>query len=277
VLSRGASGSLAIAVIAALAAGCGTGPSPSSPAATAPGAVSPTPGSPTPVATVSSPATDAPSPTSPAVGPDLIGRLGCGQGSEIDVPAKVLHQPAEGELAPTAQAEALRTFVMTPDAAEVGYPRSGWRVVSMSPTRVDYLAPGRDGWYFVSVEDIPDLGGWQAWEHGSCDLQVQLPQGTGFATWQLDPASPPRPEATSLTVLAREVACASGKPMDGRLLPPIVLYAPDAVTIAIVVRTRPGDQDCPGNSPEPVTVELTEPLGDRPLFDGSSYPAQRRS
>jgi hypothetical protein len=118
------------------------------------------------VATVSSPATYAPSPTSPAVGPDLIGRLGCGQGSEIDVPVNVLHQPAEGELAPTAQAEALRTFVMTPDAAEVGYPRSGWRVVSISPTRVDYLAPGRDGWYFVSVEGIPDLGGWLAWEHG---------------------------------------------------------------------------------------------------------------
>ena len=53
-----------------------------------------------------------------------------------------------------------------------------------------------------------------------------------------------------------------------------MLYAPDTVTIAIVVRTGPGDQDCQGNSPEPVLVDLSEPLGSRLLFDGSSYPAQ---
>jgi hypothetical protein len=143
--------------------------------------------------------------------------------------------------------------------------------------RVDYLAPGRDGWSFVSVEYIDDQGGWQASEYGSCDLQVAPPEGSGFASWEVDPSRPTQPDATSLSVLATELACASGTSMAGRLSPPIVLYAPDAVTIALTVRTRPGGQDCPGNSPEPVLVDLSEPLGDRALFDGSSYPAQRRS
>jgi hypothetical protein len=267
--------SFAIMVIAALVLGCGTSPQLSS-AATAPGAASPTPVPPTPVPNTTSRPTDAPSPTSSVVGPDLVGRLGCGQGSEIDVAADVLRQPAEAELAQTAEAQALRAFVTTPDATQMGYPTLGWRVAGISATRIDYLAPGRNGWYYVSVEDVADQGGWQAWEYGRCDLRVVLPEGIGFASWAPGP-DPPAPGATSLTVLATEVACSSGKPMAGRLLAPIVLYAPEAVTIAIVVRRRPGDQECQGNTPEPVLVDLSEPLGGRALFDGSSYPAQQRS
>jgi hypothetical protein len=194
----------------------------------------------------------------------------------INFPANVLDEPAVAELGPAAQAQALRAFVTTPDATKEGYPARGWRLVSSDPTRVAFVAPGRDGWLFVSVEDVPDLGGWQAWEYGTCDLQVELPEGIGFATWELDPALPPQPDATSLTVLGTEVACSSGTPMTGRLLEPIVLYAPEAVTIALLVREQPGGQDCTGNRPEPVVVVLGEPLGNRELFDGSSYPAQRR-
>ncbi len=271
---RGRDG-FAIMVMAALVVGCGSTPQPPS-AATEPGAERVTPVPPTPVPNTSSWPTDAPSPTSSVAGPDLVGRLGCGQGSEIDVAADVLRQPAEAELAQTVEAQALRAFVTTPDATQMGYPTLGWRVAGTSATRIDFLAPGRNGWYYVSVEDIEDQGGWQAWEYGRCDLQVVLPEGIGFASWALGP-DPPAPDATGLTVLATEVACASGKPMAGRLLAPIVLYAPEAVTIAIVVRQRPGVQECQGNSPEPVLVDLSEPLGGRALFDGSSYPAQQRN
>ena len=272
---------LAIAAIALIASGCAViTPTPPSASPTS-GAASPTSGAaspipPTLVPTASRPATTAPSPTSSAVAPDLAGRLVCGGGTGISFSADVLDEPAAAELAPTVQAQALHAFVMTPDAAQEGYPDRGWRLVSSDPARVAYVAPGRDGWYFVSVEDVPDLGGWQAWEHGACDLQVEPPEGIGFATWELDPANPPQPDATSLTVLGTERACSSDRPMTGRLLAPIVLYAPEAVTIALLVRERPGGQDCPGNRPERVVVVLSEPLGNRELFDGSSYPAQRR-
>jgi hypothetical protein len=268
-------------MIAVITAGCGTAPLPPSPPAMAPGVASPGPAAVTPVPGARTPTATAPSPSDTssmpaATGPDLVGRLGCGQGSGIDVPASILDQPAAAERGPSMPARALVRFVTTPDAAEMGYPPTGWRVAAASPDRVDFLAPGRDGWYFVSVADIAEQGGWQAWEYGACDLQVRLPEGIGFATWDVDPAHPPQPDATSLTVLASEVACASGKPIDGRLAVPIVLYAPGAITIVLEVRSRPGGQDCQGTSPEPVTVELTEPLGDRALFDGSSHPAKRR-
>ncbi len=233
------------------------------------------PAPPTRGPTVSPPSSAAPSPSSTAAGPDLTGRLTCAGYSEINVPANVLDQPPNAELGSSVQAQALHAFLTTPPQS--GFPTQGWRVVSTASTRVDYLAPGRDGWSFVSVEDIENQGGWQASEYGRCDLRVALPQGFGFASWEIDPDHPTQPDATSLTLLATERACASGKSMAGRLEAPIVLYAPDTVTIALVVRAEPGGQDCQGNSPEPVLVDLSEPLGSRSLFDGSSYPAQRRS
>jgi hypothetical protein len=47
---------------------------------------------------------------------------------------------------------------------------------------------------------------------------------------------------------------------------------PEAVTIAIVVRNRPGNQNCPGNPDFALEVELPEPLEGRPLFDGAVFP-----
>ena len=164
----------------------------------------------------------------------------------MSFPASTLSGPADAELAQTVQGLALRAFLTS--AEDEGYPVVGWRIASSSTDRVDYLAPGNDGWWFVSVEDIPDEGGWQAWEYGGCDPQVELPGGFGFASWVLDPANLPAADATSLTILATELACASGRPMAGRLTTPIVVETPDAVTIAVVVRTRPGGAGLPGQS-----------------------------
>jgi hypothetical protein len=60
------------------------------------------------------------------------------------------------------------------------------------------------------------------------------------------------------------------------LLTPIVLVAPDAITVAIGVRKRPDVQDCQGNPEIRVTVDLGEPLGARHLLDGSAFPAIER-
>lgn len=268
---------LVVATIVLVVAGCGTSPSPAPPTAPRIGSSTPTSVAPTAVPTVSS-STDLPSPSplpsSSVVGPSLIGRLACSGFEEVSFPASALSGPADAELAQTVQALALRAFLTSAEGE--GYPAVGWRIASSSTDRVDYLAPRNDGWWFVSVEDIPDQGGWQAWEYGECDPQVELPNGFGFASWVLDPANLPAADATSLTILATELACASGQPMAGRLTTPIVVETPDAVTIAVVVRTRPGDQDCQGNPSEPVLIQLAQPLGGRALFDGSAYPAERR-
>lgn len=94
-----------------------------------------------------------------------------------------------------------------------------------------------------------------------------------FATWWLDPArEKPGPEATTIPALIVERACASGKSPDGRLLPPQVFSSADAILVTVWVVRRPGGQDCQGNPPFAIEIELTEPLGDRKLLDGSEVP-----
>jgi hypothetical protein len=216
---------------------------------------------------------ESPLPALPA-GPSLPGALVC-DAFDISVPADVLPGFANAELGPGAPQLALRTFLVTEEAAQLALPRAGWRLVSASPDAATFLARGREGWV-VAVMAPSESGRWEFFEGGLCPLRVELPEEIGFATWRLDPDRPPPPDGRIITVLATEIACASGQPPRGRLLPPVVLSTTDAVTIAIGVRKRGGDQECQGSPEVPVTVELPEPLGNRLLFDGSAFPAEPR-
>lgn len=217
--------------------------------------------------------TGPPSPTT-ASGPDLPGVLVC-EDSDFEVPADVLREPANAELAPDGPAFALRQFVVTPEARSLEMPVTGWRRVAASAQSVTFLAHGPAGWVTATVTPADD-GTWQFWEGGSCPLRIRLPDELGFATWRLDPEDRPTRDDLTVTVLVTETACASGRPSVGRLLAPVVLAADDAVTIAFAVRKLPGGQDCPANPEARVVVELPKPLGDRGLFDGSSFPVAPR-
>jgi hypothetical protein len=52
----------------------------------------------------------------------------------------------------------------------------------------------------------------------------------------------------------------------------LVAYRPDSVFVSLAVRMRPGEQDCQGRDPDPYTLELSEPLGSRSVFDASLVP-----
>jgi hypothetical protein len=217
-----------------------------------------------------------PASAGPAVSPaGLSGAaLSCGTG-DPGFAGSVLDQPANAELAPDAPTDALRRYLRTADVVAQGWPAGGWRLVDRSASRVTWIAPGTDGWWIATFE--PDGSDWSFSEGGACHLQIDLPDGAGFASWVLDPANPPTPEATTIHVLGTELACANGKPPVGRVLAPIVLPTDQAVTIALVVRSVPGGADCPGNPTFPQDVTLTAPLGGRPLFDGSTIPPTPRS
>lgn len=214
------------------------------------------------------PPSAAPAPTTRP--PSAAGNLSCGS-EEIVFPPEAL--AAEPD-APTddAAAAALAAFVAT-GPAELGLPDGGWRRVLDLEDRVSFVAPGPDGWSFVTVARSGG-GPWEAWEYGACRLAVVLPDGVGYMTWRLDPAAPPDPAATSVQVLANELACASGRPPAGRMLAPVVMETDDAVTIVLAARIEGGD--CPSNPEVPVTVELAGPLGSRHLFDGSAEPPEPR-
>ncbi len=266
-LIRGSIGLVALAL-----AGCAAPPVPAPSA----GSTSTPLGSPLPSSSLHTPSpgpTGPPSPTT-ASGPDLPGALVC-EGFDFEISADALREPANAELAPDAPALALRAFVATPEAGSLQLPMSGWRRVAVSAQSVTFLAHGPAGWVIATIAPADD-GTWQFWEGGSCPLRVRLPDELGFATWRLDPAALSTPGDRTVTALVTEIACASGRPSLGRLLPPLVLAADDAVTIAFAVRKLPGDQDCPGNPEARIVVQLAAPLGDRGLFDGSTFPATPR-
>lgn len=266
--------SIGIGLLALAVAACAAPPAPvptTHPSPTA--SVSPSP--PVPSVSESSPEpTGSPSATA-ASGPELPGLLVC-EGGDVAVPANLLREPANAELGPDLPALALREFVATPEAASLELPTAGWRRVAISASSVTFLAHGPAGWVTATINQSSD-GSWQFFEGGGCPLHIRLPDALGFAKWRIDPAQPPAAEGLTVTVLVTEISCASGKPPLGRLMPPIVMTTDDAVTISVAVRKLPGGQDCPSNPEAAVVIQLDGPLGNRRLFDGSSFPASPRT
>jgi hypothetical protein len=93
---------------------------------------------------------------------------------------------------------------------------------------------------------------------------------TGGDEWMLDPAfAPPTSTSTELHVLVMELNCASGSTATGRILPPLVQYSDERLTMTVAVRSVGGPATCQGNGATAVTVVLPEPLGDRELAGAS--------
>jgi hypothetical protein len=218
--------------------------------------------------------TPAPAPTD-VVAPALDGPLTCG-GEDARFAAAALAGPGGAEGAASPAAAALRQLLSSQAPDGEPLPTAGWHVVIEDAARVVYVARSDGRWWTVELVRAGD-GSWQDMDRGECHLAVVLPDGIGFAAWRFDPAGLPAAGDTTLHLLATELACASGRPIGGRLLQPIVLEAGDAVTIALRVRARPGGQDCPGNPEQAVTVKLAAPIGARLVFDGSSVPPVRRN
>lgn len=219
-------------------------------------------------------------PSAPSVGQSVdvpalrAAALSCG-GNDTTFPASVLDIPASAELTAGPAADALRQFLNTPEAIQSGWPATGWRTVENTPGQATYLGSVQGSWWIATFR--PSGSAWEFWEGGACQLQVDLPDGVSFATWRVDPARRPSPDATTIHLLGTEGACANGEPPVGRVLAPIVLPTEQAVTIVLIVRHVPGGADCPGNPEFTQDVTLADPLGTRGLFDGSTIPPTPQS
>ncbi|MFN0026835.1 MAG: hypothetical protein ACKV2O_06565 [Acidimicrobiales bacterium] len=124
-----------------------------------------------------------------------------------------------------------------------------------------------DSWHFAL-----EGSQWRYTGNGSCRLQAFV-DGQPADPWELEPSFPaPAPQSTTLHVLVHEQDCASGRPATGRVREPAITYGADRVDIAITTDRAPGGQDCPSNPATPLIIELSEPLGDRELFDAGREP-----
>lgn len=224
------------------------------------------------------PQTAAPGSTSPAdptprssaaEGP----RLSCG--GDVVFPASGLDNPTGAETASGEEFDALRAALDQFGPEFPGSEALTWRLVGQTEVAALFLATTPEqspAWQMVQISRDPD--GWHPAGMGGCQLFVAAPDGFGLATWALDPDAPsPTSDTTDLQVLVWERACSSGSSAEGRMSDPEIAYESDAVVITIWVRPREeGAQTCPLPPGTPATVSLSEPLGDRTLFDGAHYP-----
>ncbi|MGH2649674.1 MAG: hypothetical protein ACRDHK_00485 [Actinomycetota bacterium] len=112
---------------------------------------------------------------------------------------------------------------------------------------------------------------------GQCRIELDAP-GWGNGRFVLDPAVQPDTNSRILSVLATEMACASGRAPEGRDVQAVVLAETDeTVSIVILVEPAEGGRTCPSNPSFEYQVELASPLGDRMVLDASVYPALQRT
>ncbi|GAB4056842.1 hypothetical protein [Catellatospora paridis] len=96
-----------------------------------------------------------------------------------------------------------------------------------------------------------------------------------MAPWRAASAEPPDPAATSIDILVSERGCSGGAPVTDRIQPPEVDYLPDRIVVVIRIARVDGLSRCPDMPATPYRLELAEPVGDRPLVDGSHLPPPR--
>jgi hypothetical protein len=228
------------------------------------------------VLTLAACASDPAPPSNATTGPPPALRFSCGDPA-FTFPPAALTGPIGAELFPDPAAATLRAHLAGDGPDFEWLPDAGWRRLVDTGAGVLFQAanPGPDAaagsMVFVAVAVSAE--GWQVTGWGECQPEPVLGPAIGVARWWPDPAKPiPEVASTGLDVLLVERACASGRPPVGRVLAPVVTSAPDAVTILLAVRSAGGGQDCQGNPPFALRVELPEPLGERRLLDGSTLP-----
>ncbi len=170
-------------------------------------------------------------------------------------------------------ARALRAFLREA-ADEVFQPARGWF----------FLARGRRSIQFAHGR-LPELGRmeferrgrrWEWMGSGSCEPRAYR-RPYAASLWKLDKSRPSlTPQSRRIPLLVQEDRCASGRDARGRILRPLVHYGRTAVTVTYFIRPLGGVHTCQGVPPTPVTLPLSEPLAERRLRDGGTFPPARR-
>ncbi len=197
-------------------------------------------------------------------------RVGCSDRTVDPVAAFSKAPSAErGKGAPEA---ALRDFVATAD----GVPKRGWRLLVKTDDRAEFVHGRLDGnliWLGLDLRSYTWIGsGPQRCEPRS------FREGNPAQQWFLYPGLPaPEPSTKSVVVAIHELACAGGRdPVRNLERPYYVRYGKRAIVVAFW--TKPlgdGIHSCPANPIGRFELKLPGPLGDRKLFDGSTYPPRR--
>ena len=167
--------------------------------------------------------------------------------------------------------EVLRAELDTPGGEPL--PRGRWVVISIDDDSATFANLSAGGFYVAGVERRGDRWIFSGEASGlPCEPVVPLPPGLARVELHLDIGSMPSPDDTTIDVLVTEQGCASGRHMGDALRGPQVVETDEAVLVAFAVVPVAGVSTCPENPSDVVTIELSEPLGRRWVYDGLHFP-----
>ena len=152
-------------------------------------------------------------------------------------------------------------------------PRGRWVVISIDDDSATFAALSEYSFGVAGVERRGDRWIFAGEASGRpCEPIVPLPPGLAHVDVLLDIDSMPDPADTSVDLLVSEQGCSSGRDMGDALRGPQVVETDDAVVVAFAVVPIAGMATCPGNPWTAVTIDLSEPLGGRWIFNGLFFP-----
>lgn len=261
--------SAVLLALALLVTGCAVDPAPSSPARSSPAAL-PMP-------------SDTP-PPGPAANDPAAGLPYACAGDPFDI--RVFSVPPTAENSNDAAVDGLRKTI----AIDASLPRFGWWLIGRSANAAQFATHVGQAIWYVRVE-LRD-GSWNVHSWGDCTPRLQV-AGVSTARWSLDPDEPPPGPQTRVIRAVVTEDCVP-EPLEGRLEAPIVRAAGDIVMVAFTARPPVGPDArlpqrqfatvsfagrdlhdiCMGSSSVTVDVDLGQPLGDRFLVDGGTWPGR---
>lgn len=193
--------------------------------------------------------------------------IGCQNGPEFQVSDLDAITPL-AESDPGGVAEAIEPFLSSGEGQF--WPQEDWLILRQTSAEILLVHRDDEGVAFMTVRRVDGEWMWSGSRSGgTCPLHYLTPEGLNAVDWRLDRGSPPDASTTSLAILVTERECVSGQALGDRLRGPQVVMTEDAVRLAFAAEPPPGDAfDCPSNPETPVTVELSEPLGEREVIEG---------
>ena len=102
-------------------------------------------------------------------------------------------------------------------------------------------------------------------------------QGLRASSWRLDPEFAVNPQDSQLHLLVTEQTQATGVLAADRMLAPDLYLGSDEVIVRVYVKALEGYTGRTRRYETAVTVELPEPLGERPVVDGAVFEPPRTS
>lgn len=185
-------------------------------------------------------------------------------------PMSVFDQPADYETKNTGLAKALRRAVKM---RGMGYPKKNWWLLYKDGRSAEVASgnPEREGGLWV-ISFERKKGVWKWAGSGDCRLAAYRP-GVNIGEWNRSRGQDYSRSTTSFKVDVYEMSCNGGAPPTGRVTKPVIEYYEDSIVVTYFVKPNdPGAYTCPGAPPVTKILKLEEPIGDREVLDGGTYP-----